>query len=197
MNVYSVSLDVDHYQSLELVDLDSDWEAMYKFDGNSIEEWQPLKVTVFFDDELETQLPPGDFPSLFADVPALSQRAVQVLGPLIEGNGQLLPLQCAEGEYFILNVTKVVDAIDERQSEIVRFPDGKKVLDIKRFVFVPAKLQNVDIFKLPQQPLGQVFVTDGFVKAVRDAALVGINFEWLWSSEQQTSTTLQFSKKVQ
>lgn len=197
MNVYSLSLDVDHYQSLELVDLDSDWEAMYKFDGNSIEEWQPLRAKVFFDDELETQLPPGDFPSLFADEPALSQRAVQVLRPLIEGNGQLLPLQCTGGEYFILNVTNVVDALDERQSEIVRFPDGKRVLDIKRFVFVPAKLQNVDIFKLPQQPLGRVFVTDGFVKTVRDAGLVGINFEWLWSSEQQTSSTLQVSKKVQ
>ncbi len=191
MNVYSVSLDVDHYQSLELVDLDSDWEAMYKFDGNPIEERQPLRVTVFFDDELEKQLPPGDFPSLFAGVPALSQRAVQVLRPLIEDDGQLLPLQCAGGEYFILNLTNFVDALDERQSEIVRFPDGKKVLDIKRFGFVPAKLQNVDIFKLPQLPLGQVFVTDGFVKTVRDEGLVGIDFAWLWSSEQQVSTTAQ------
>lgn len=90
MNVYSVSLDVDNYQSLELVDHDSDWETMYKFNGNPIEDWQPLRVTVLFDDELETQLPPGDFPSLFADVPALSERAVQVLRPLLESNGQLL-----------------------------------------------------------------------------------------------------------
>lgn len=197
MNVYSVSLDVDHYQSLELVDLDSDWEAMYDFNGTPIKKWKPLKVEIAFDEELKTQLPPGDFPSLFADVPVLSPAAVQVLQPLIEGNGQLLPLQCAEGEYFILNVTNVVDALDETKSEIVRFPDGKKILDIKQFVFLSAKLQNVNIFKLPQQPLGQVFVTDGFVKAVRDSGLVGVNFVWLWSSEQLTSTPVDTSLKVQ
>ncbi len=197
MNVYSVSLDVDHYQSLELVNLDSDWEAMYEFDGTPIKSWQPLKVEAFFDEELKAQLPAGDFPSLFADIPALSQRAVEVLQPLIAGDAELLPLECSECQYSILNVTNVVDALDEAESEIVRFPDGKKVLDIKRFVFVPAKLHNESIFKLPQLLLGQIFVTDRFVNAVRAAGLVGVNFIWLWSSEQQASAQPQTSQRVQ
>ena len=192
MNVYSLCLDVDQYQSLELVNLDSDWEAMYKVDGTPIKTWHPLEV--FFDEE-EAQLSAGDFPSLFGNIPVLSQRAVQVLQPLIAGDGELLPLECAEGQYFILNVTNVVDGLNEAASEIVRFPDGKKVLDIKQFVFVPAKVQNVNIFKLPQTPLGQVFVTDGFVEAVRDASLVGVNFVWLWSSEQLASTPIQTSQE--
>jgi hypothetical protein len=85
----------------------------------------------------------------------------------LEGRGELLPLECKEGDYFILNVTNVVDALDEEKSKIVRFPDGKKIMDIKDFVFMPSKLKNVDILKLPQQPLGQVFVTDKFVELVR------------------------------
>lgn len=197
MNVYSIELDSDHYQSLELVDLDADWEAMYKFNGTPVEESKPLHVAVVFDEELKEQLPPGDFPSLFADIPVLSERAVKVLRVLVEGNGELLPLECEDGNYFVLNVTRLIDALDERKSDIVRFPDGKKILDIKEFVFVPSKLRNVDIFKLPQQPLGQVFVTDRFVKAVRDAGLLGINFIWLWSSDQKASTPLQTSLEVQ
>jgi hypothetical protein len=81
MNVYSINLDSDQYQSFELVDLDADWEAMYKFNGTPVKSWKPLSVEVFFDEELTEQLPPSDFPSLFADVPVLSGRAVNCLVP--------------------------------------------------------------------------------------------------------------------
>lgn len=186
MNVYSIELDSDNYQSLEPVNLDADWEAMYKFNGRPVQAWEPLRVAVAVEDQQTEPLPRSDFPSLFANVPVLSARAIDVLSSLVGENGQLLPLECEDcGDYVIFNVTNVVDALDEKCSEIVRFPDGKKVLDIKHFVFVPSKLRDVDIFKLPQQPLGQVFVTDRFVKTVRDAGLVGINFVWLWSSDQE------------
>lgn len=78
-----------------------------------------------------------------------------------------------------------MDALNEEASEIVRFPDGKRILEIERFVFDTSKVKNVDIFKLPQQPLARVFVSDEFVDVVRKAGLLGFNFEWLWSSDQQ------------
>lgn len=198
MNVYSIELDSDNYQGLELVNLDADWEAMYRFDGTPVHAWEPLRVAIVVENKETDHLPRSDFPSLFANVPVLSGRAVDVLSALVGENGQLLPLDCEGcGNYVILNVTNVVDALDEKRSQIIRFPDGKKVLDIKHFVFIPSKLGNVDIFKLPQQPLGQVFVTDRFVKAVREAGLVGINFVWLWSADQKASMPLQTSQRLQ
>lgn len=124
-------------------------------------------------------------PILFAEVPVLSTRAVTVLKPILESNGELLPLHSNDGEYFIFNVLRFVDALNEEASEIVRFPDGKRILEIERFVFDTSKVKNVDIFKLPQQPLARVFVSDEFVDVVRKAGLLGFNFEWLWSSDQQ------------
>ncbi len=67
----------------------------------------------------------------------MSLRAAEVLQPILEGNGELLPLDCEEGDYFIFNVTRVVDALDESDSDLVKFPDGKRIMEVKRFVFFP------------------------------------------------------------
>lgn len=121
---------------------------------------------------------------------------MEILQPLLNGNGEVLPLDCEEGDYFLFNVTTVTDALDEASSEIVRFPDGKRIMDIKRFVFVGAELEGADVFKLPQLPLGRVFVTDPFVQAVKHGGLVGFDFKWLWASEQTSSSTVLHSIKL-
>lgn len=91
----------------------------------------------------------------------------------------------------------MINALDEQASSIVTFPDGKKVLDIKRFVFSPPQLTGVDVFKLPQQPFGRVFVTDKFVEIANMAGLVGFNFKWLWASDQHSSSPLIHTADIQ
>ena len=198
MNVYSLFADGDNYQSLELVNEETDWEIIYKFNGNPLAaEWRPLRVKIMDDEDTGDSLPPSDSPSLFTGAPVLSRRAAGILQPILEGKGELLPLEFDSHEYFVFNITSLVDALDEGASEIVRFPDGKKIMDIKRFVFIPSQLEGVDVFKLPQRPLGGVFVTDRFVQTVRQAGLVGFEFEWLWASEQRSESTLSYSQKLQ
>jgi Immunity protein family (Imm11) len=181
----------------ETVNEDDDWEMIYRFNGTPIgAEWRPLRVEAY-EEEIIEQRPPGDCPWLFTAVPTLSGRAVKTLRTILDGNGELLPLDSHEGDYFLFNVTRVVDALNEAESDIVRFPDGKKVLDITRFVFIPQQVEGLDVFKLPQRPLGLTFVTDRFVQAVRDAGLVGFCFEWLWASEQRSSSPLLYLEKLQ
>jgi len=55
-------------------------------------------------------------------------------------------------------------------------------MTIKGFSFVAQRLAGIDIFKLPQLPLGRTFVTDRFAQAVENGGLVGLRMEWLWSS---------------
>ena len=197
MNVYSLVADADNYQKLDLVDEDKDWEIIYKFNGKPLAaEWRPLRVEIM-DEDTGDVLPQSDCPLLFTGAPALSRRAAEILKPFLARNGELLPLDFGTEEYFVFNVTSVVDALDEEASEIVRFPDGKKVMDIKRFTFIPSRLEGVDLFKLSQQPLGGVFVTDGFVQAVRQAGLLGFHFEWLWASEQRSQSDVIYSSKLQ
>lgn len=197
MNVYSFVADSDQYQNLSLVNEAEDWEALYQFYGCPIgAAWRPLNVEILCDDESSDERLPSDTPSLFAGVPTLSRRAAEVLQPMLHDNGELLPLQCDEGDYFIFNVTRIVDALNEANSDVVRFPDGKRILDIRQFVFFPSQLKDVDIFKLPQQMSGGVFVTDGFVRAVREAGLRGFSFDWLWASEQSSSSSVLYSNKL-
>ncbi|HEX6189111.1 MAG TPA: DUF1629 domain-containing protein [Pyrinomonadaceae bacterium] len=198
MNVYSLDSDCDHYESLTLVEEANDWETMYQFNATPIgSAWRPLRVESLTDDDDSAPLLPGDFPLLFPGAPVLSRRAVEVLQPILEGNGELLQLDCDVGEYFIFNITKVVDALNEKDSEIVKFLGSQKVMTIKSFSFVSQRLKGVGIFKLPQLRLGRSFVTDRFAQAVEKGGLVGFSLEWLWSSDQSSGSPPFKSKTVQ
>jgi hypothetical protein len=182
MNVYSLVADANKYQNLVFVNTDDDWKVIYQFNGTSIgSAWRPRSVEVLYDEDHAEDRPRSDFPSLFGHLPVFSRRAVEVLESLLKENGELLPLDCKDGDYFVFNVTRVVDALDEAHSELVRFSDGK-IMDIKRFIFQADRLTDIDIFKLPQMPLGKIFVTDKFVRVVQEAGLTGFAFELVWTA---------------
>ena len=109
----------------------------------------------------------------------------------------MLPLTCQEGEYFIFNVLQIVDALDESASRIIRFPNSEKILEIESFVFEPTPVVGVHIFKLKQQPLGRVFISDRFVERVKEARLTGFRFEWLWASDQESSSPIIYATDSQ
>ena len=197
MNVFSLESDSDRYWNIRLVDEEQDWEQLYRFNGTPLKnEWKALRIQAV-EEEVNGGRPASDFPHLFGAVPVFSSHAVATLRPLLEKNGELLPLNSSDGIFFVFNVLNMVDALDEQHSSIVKFPDGRKILEIKQFAFQPSKLTGVDIFKLPQQPLGRVFVSDSFMETVKNARLVGFNFEWLWASDQKSSSPLIYTADSQ
>lgn len=179
MNVYILDSDANRYQNLVPV-READWDVFDAFRGTPIgASWSPVKVEVLVDD-LHKNRPPSDFPSLATDVPVFSQRAAEALGDLLEGNGELLPLDCDEGVYYAYNVTHVVDALDVAQSEFKRFESGR-IMDIVQHVFQPEKLAGLTIFKLPYMRVSRVYVTDDFVRRVQETGLTGFDFRPAWS----------------
>jgi hypothetical protein len=129
------------------------------------------------------RLPKGDTPSLIPGVPIFNRRAMDALRDVLEHNGELLPVIIVGEEYFLFNVTTVVDALDASNSEVIRFNGSTKVLNIRSYSFFSEKLSGRSIFKIPQTPTGDVFVTDAFVKRVNSAALKGFWFPLVWSSD--------------
>ena len=85
-----------------------------------------------------------------------------------------MPLKSKDGEYYAYNVTNVVDALDMDKSDLKLFSDGD-VMDITQYVFHEHLLLNELIFKIPQKK-ALVYVTDAFVKRVRDEELLGFHF---------------------
>src|SRR5438045_3641668 len=77
--------------------------------------WRPIRVNVD-----ATAGGAGDFPSLQEGaVPVFSERALDALGPLIQGRIEALPIVHPNGQYFLINVLDIVDCLDESRSGIV------------------------------------------------------------------------------
>jgi hypothetical protein len=179
MNVYILDADVEKYLSIYYSNSDDIVEFNRRFDGSSLKKsWTGKEELEFGRDGL----PKGDTPGLSSHIPVFSPRAVEILADLLKDSGELLPITCEGEDYFLFNVTRLVDALDEDASELERFDDGG-ILRIARYGFKEDLLIGVNIFKLPQKPLSYPYVTDAFVHRVEDSALSGFEFRLVWSSD--------------
>lgn len=155
-----------------------------KFNGTPmpVAEWKPWKITRAYTTPGNLTKPLGDRAGIDfkSDPMVLSRRALNVLLPHIGSFGQALPLAFDDAEYFLFNITNVVDALDIEASETAYFKDGgfKRAL---RYAFKTDAVRDQWIFKIPQQPKGFAFVTDRFVELANNHGLTGFAFERLWS----------------
>jgi hypothetical protein len=149
------------------------------FDGRPMAEgWVPLKVYWNPPEDPVGDDTSTDFPSL-QGIDVMSARAVEGLRDLIEGRVELLPLDVEGGdELYALNVLRLSDALDERASELKRFPhDPSRIMRIVTHVFDPDRLVGETVFRLVQQPKGHTYITDTFVHRVREADLRGLELD--------------------
>ena len=114
--------------------------------------------------------------------PCFSAKAKAVLGPYIDVLGQWLALECDEASYWLFNVTYTVNALDEANSQLIRFDDGR-VMRIAQFTFHPEKLRGQLLFHVSQGPGGLNLVTQDFVDLVHEHGLTGFSFRLVWSEE--------------
>lgn len=121
----------------------------------------------------------NDYPCVNLRIPAFSRRAVDALRPFLVTNGELLPLVSPVGEYYAYNTTTVLDALDERRSDIEWIDKGLGMASpstFRSFVFKHETLKDASIFQIVQTP-GVIYVTQSFVDAARKAVLRGMVFE--------------------
>lgn len=179
MQIYELRRDADHYRWLDTTD-GGDITG-FEIDSSLVgATWEPL-VVQWMTEDMEGTLE-GDFPTL-GNLRVFSQKAVDALLELLVENGELLPLISKDGQFYVYNVTRVADALDEERSEVVRFKTSGRIMRIEHYRFRSELLAGLSIFKVPQ--LTEVFVTDAFVKRVQEANLKGFAFRELWSSEPQ------------
>ena len=159
-----------------------------RFKGDSFppEHWKPIRlvrIPAKEDTAKSHQLADLVLIDFYGSVSTFSRRALDVLLPHIGHCGEVLPVVFDEAPYAIFNVTRVIEALDEPASEVVYFPSSGRVAGIDRFEFKPAVVKNELLFKIPQGPGAYNFVTDRFVKIVRDAGLTGFDFKKVWSDD--------------
>jgi len=122
----------------------------------------------------------SDSPWLDAHALIFRKSAITKLAGLLEEHGELLPLSCSEAELFVFNPTRVLDALDEQSSAMLRFSDGG-IMYISRYVFRPEVVAGNHIFKIPNRRASPVFWDESAVRAWASAGLRGLEFKKVWS----------------
>jgi hypothetical protein len=189
MNVYQLHGDSENYQTLNVVHKEDGPFLLEYFTYRTLppSAWRPLQIRVWTDEGSGydgRMAPPSDYPQIGV-MPVFSRRAVEELDDILKDNGTLLPLlfEGEEGHYFAYDLTHVADSLDEAQSEVERFADGR-VMHVVHYEFHPGKVVGETIFKIPQQR-GRIYVTDSFVRRVNEGGLMGFSFKELWSDQRE------------
>lgn len=132
-----------------------------------------------FEDNPETE---GDFPSLsnYNKIPVMSQRAWEVLRPLIGYCCEALPIIHPTGKpYFIIHVMDTVDGLDCAKSELTRNASSGRVNRVFRYAFKRDMLHGKHIFKLPLESGGELIVDEDFRRTVETNGFKGLRFKEL------------------
>lgn len=173
-------LSLDNYELCHPV-IQGDFESIHlDINGTSrVESWRPIAMRIIREDE-GRRLVESDSPWLGSHALIFRPRAIQVLGPLLRQYGELLPLDCDGAELAMYNPTRVLDALNEEASDVMRFGGGR-IMMIKRHVFRQDVIREIDIFKIPSLRVSPTFVSHRFVDLWRSTGLKGLEFKQVWA----------------
>lgn len=111
----------------------------------------------------------------------VSRKAEDRIGPVLERYGELLPLACEDGEFWTLNVTCLLDALDLERSDVLRASDTGTVLMVRKHVFRAEKLHGAGLFKVPETELsGLIYFTSSIIDEISVFGLAGLGFKCVW-----------------
>lgn len=171
MDYWIVKYLSDEFNCVEF-DLEKILPISNLFDGRVLSgTWEPQPVRFLYKSRKK-----GDCPSLHS-IPFFSAKAVKVLGEIMGENVEYLPVTGEASKFTIVNVIKVIDALDMEKSDLIYFPDGRIMSKRKialKFEKIP---ENVNLFKLTEFPRTTVIVSDNFKDAVEKNGLKGFAFE--------------------
>lgn len=121
--------------------------------------WRPVPVELVRQED-GVQLRAVDTPFLNPGaLIVIKNAALPGVASALAPYAELLPLDCGDEPLTAVNVTTVVDALDEQVSDITRFKDGR-IMMIDRYIFSPGAVPEHGLFKVPQDMRGATFCTE-------------------------------------
>ena len=175
MKIWKLKFEVDKYDNF-IPQKPFTVDEIMAFDGRShLKSWGSVFV-----ERMEPQkgLELSDAPGFI--IPVISKNALEYLYKLIEKDVEILPLMSNEGEYFALNITLILDAINYNESEYKTYRDGKRIMVFEKYSFIPERIINRHIFKIIDEKRRFAFVSDEFKEAVETNNLKGFIFDLVW-----------------
>lgn len=180
MKIWKMDFELDRY---DIFRPKEKWtiEEIKSFDGRGhFNSWHTIQLERL---EPEKGLPLSDAPGFYSHIPIFSERAVLVLKKYIDNNAEILTAKYGEKNYYIINVTNVLNCINFEESEYRTFPDGKRIMVFEKYEFIKEKVIDQDLFKVREETVKQPFVSDAFRETVINSGLTGFSFELVWECE--------------
>jgi hypothetical protein len=178
---FYVPLGLDGYELCHPVRKDDFERINIEVNGASrAEMWKPIAMHVIHEDQGHKYLR-SDSPWLSSHALIFRSGAIIALGELLRLNGELLPLACSEADLVMYNPTKVLDALDEEASTLVRFDSGR-IMMIRKYVFRSEVIEGIDVFKIPNLRASPTFLSQRFVNRWNESGLKGLEFKQVWAS---------------
>lgn len=123
----------------------------------------------------------GDFP-YWVD-PLFSTRARQGLEDLLDPYGEWLPVvTMGGGEFFVYNVTTVIDCLDQERSQLARTTSGR-VYGARQLAFDAAEIGDRCCFRVPEGVTLSFYMLGDVVERVEELGLQGLAPLEIWDSE--------------
>ena len=171
MNIYKLKAG-GNFKYLSFTN-ENDWDILIPPNTPpSTDNWVPRSVELVSDGG---NLPMSDFP-YFGTFPVFNEKALQALGDILKGKGDILPLKSKDGNFSLFNVTNTIDVINLKKSIVKKAASGL-IWDVVKGVFYDGKVKEEDIIFTIPQSLTLIFVTDIFLNRVKQAKLTGFVFK--------------------
>jgi len=167
----------DAFDSVQLALDDDEPVVGLHYEHRSVAEtWKPITVKgLDANPGLE-----GDFPTLnnYSKIPIFSERAWDILAPLISYCSEALRISHPSGKlFYLINVLEIIDCLDEERSDLSRNPTTGRVSRVSKYCFRTSLLQGKHVFKTPLKSGAELFVGESFREVVEENGLKGLIFE--------------------
>lgn len=156
------------------------------FDGKSKLPWHPPSLRIY-----NPTAKKGDFLYLCPGCLVVRETAMEGLRTEFEISGELLPVHFGGEHGAILNVTSIVNCLDQEKSDWLISKDGVTKLRCRRAVFLRDHVPESTIFKVPELPT-RIYVhtghgdeEDSFPWKVENLGLTGLRLKSVWSYDDE------------
>ena len=171
----------DHtYRAFETKEKDE--YKIFPFRGAPISDW--TDVTLYpsmHRTEIGKEI--GDVLPVDISAVVVNERCFNIIKPYIQDAVQVLSAKSKKQKLFALNVTAVRDCLDYENSKLKRFSGSGRIMRIEEYVFHKELLENVFIFKIPEEVHTHPYVTDSFKCLIEQNEIKGFKFVPVWQDE--------------
>lgn len=186
MKVWKLDADMDEFESFKLINEDKEFLRDFKKEMSNGEK----KKGKF--DNLEIEIidtgKSSDLPQFWNYTGTLifSENAKKSLESYLEDCVEFIPLKYKHVNYYMLNVIRIVDAIDY-DSAIFRKLDTGLVVGMDKYSFKEEEIKNINMFKVLLNGRihnSEIYISSELKEKIEEFNLVGFEFTEMWDSDK-------------